>query len=144
MHTDSPENDDCFAIRQAARHISQLYERYLSQADVTSSQFNILATIKRGSKLTMIELAQAMVMDRTTLVRALRPLQRNGLVANEANENGVRRLELTLTENGQARLEEAMVYWRLARDEFQRQFGQQQAAALRDELFRLTREVSKD
>jgi DNA-binding MarR family transcriptional regulator len=144
MHTDSPENDDCFAIRQAARHISQLYERYLSQADVTSSQFNILATIKRGSKLTMIELAQAMVMDRTTLVRALRPLQRNGLVANEANGNGVRRLELTLTENGQARLEEAMVYWRLARDEFQRQFGQQQAAALRDELFRLTREVSKD
>ena len=144
MHTNSPENDDCFAIRQAARHISQLYERYLSQADVTSSQFNILATIKRGSKLTMIELAQAMVIDRTTLVRALRPLQRNGLVANEANGNGVRRLELTLTASGHARLEEAMVYWRLARDEFQRQFGQQQAAALRDELFRLTREVSKD
>jgi len=54
MHTNSPENDDCFAIRQAARHISQLYERYLSQADLTSSQFNILAAINRGSKLTMI------------------------------------------------------------------------------------------
>jgi DNA-binding MarR family transcriptional regulator len=144
MHTNSPENDDCFAIRQAARHMSQLYDRYLSRADVTSSQFNILATIKRGSNLTMIQLAQAMVIDRTTLVRALRPLLRNGLVANEANGNGMRRLQLTLTADGRARLEEAMVHWRAAQDDFQLQFGQQQAAALRNELFRLTREVSKD
>jgi DNA-binding MarR family transcriptional regulator len=137
------ENDDCFAIRQAARHISQLYERYLSQADVTASQFNILAALKRGSKLTMMELAQAMMIDRTTLVRALRPLLRNGLVANEPDERDMRRLQFALTAKGRANLDEAMVHWRAAQEEFQRQFGQRQAAVLRSELFRLTREVSK-
>jgi DNA-binding MarR family transcriptional regulator len=83
MHTNSPENDDCFAIRQAARHISQLYERHLSEAEVTPTQFSILTVLRRGAPLTMLELAQVMVMDRTTLVRALRPLLRNGLIAGE-------------------------------------------------------------
>jgi DNA-binding MarR family transcriptional regulator len=142
MHT-SPENDDCFAIRQAARHISQLYERHLSEAEVTPTQFSILTALRDGASLTMLELAQAMVMDRTTLVRALRPLLRNGLIANEPDEQGARRLQLVLTACGRARLDEAMVHWLAAQDEFERKFGPQQAAMLRRELFRLTRDVSK-
>jgi DNA-binding MarR family transcriptional regulator len=143
MHTKPPENDDCFAIRQAARHISQLYERYLSEANVTPTQFSILAALRYGSNLTMLELAQTMVMDRTTLVRALRPLLRNGLVADEADGQGTRRLQLVLTQTGQARLDQAMAHWHAAQDEFERKFGQQQAAYLRRELFRVTRDVSK-
>jgi DNA-binding MarR family transcriptional regulator len=143
MHTNSPENDDCFAIRQAARHISQLYERHLSEADLTPTQFSILGALRRGANLTMLELAQAMVMDRTTLVRALRPLLRNGLVANEAGGAGTRRLQLGLTASGHARLDRAMAYWLAAQNEFERKFGPQRAASLRRELFRVTREVSK-
>jgi DNA-binding MarR family transcriptional regulator len=142
MHT-SPENDDCFAIRQAARHISQLYERHLSEADVTPTQFSILTALRDGANLTMLELAQAMVMDRTTLVRALRPLLRNGLIANEPDGQGTRRLQLVLTASGYARLDEAMGHWLAAQNEFERKFGPQQAAMLRLELFRLTRDVSK-
>jgi DNA-binding MarR family transcriptional regulator len=143
MHIDTPENDDCFAIRQAARHISQLYERHLSEADVTPTQFSILAALRRGAALTMRELAQAMVMDRTTLVRALRPLLRNGLIADEPDGQGTRRLLLALTRNGHAKLDQAMTYWLAAQQEFECKFGPQQAAMLRCELFRLTREVSK-
>ena len=142
MHT-SPENDDCFAIRQAARHISQLYERHLSEADVTPTQFSILTALRDGANLTMVELAQAMVMDRTTLVRALRPLLRNGLIADEPDGQGTRRLQLVLTACGHARLAEAMGHWLAAQNEFERKFGPQQAAMLRLELFRLTRDVSK-
>ena len=143
MHTQSPENDDCFAVRQAARHISQLYERHLSEADITPTQFSILSALGRGSSLTMVELAQAMVMDRTTLVRVLGRLLRSGFVANEPDGQGKRRLQLVLTRSGHAKLEEAMVRWRAAQDEFERRFGQQQAAYLRRELFRVTRDVSK-
>ena len=91
----------------------------------------------------MVELAQAMVMDRTTLVRVLGRLLRSGLVANEPDGQGKRRLQLVLTSSGHAKLEEAMVRWRAAQDEFERRFGQQQAAYLRRELFRVTRDVSK-
>ncbi|MFM0166764.1 MarR family winged helix-turn-helix transcriptional regulator [Paraburkholderia sediminicola] len=143
MHTQSPENDDCFAVRQAARYISQLYERHLSEADVTPTQFCILRALKKGVSLTMIELATAMLMDRTTLVRALRPLLLNGLVANESEDRGARRLQLILTTDGHAKLVEATVHWSAAQDEFERKFGPQQAAFLRHELFRISRDVSK-
>jgi DNA-binding MarR family transcriptional regulator len=143
MHTQSPENDDCFAVRQAARHISQLYERHLSEADITPTQFSILSALGRGPSLTMVELAQAMVMDRTTLVRVLGRLLRSGLVADEPDGQGKRRLQLILTSTGHAKLQEAMVRWRAAQDEFERKFGHQQAASLRRELFRVTRDVPK-
>jgi len=33
---------NCFATRQAARHVTRLYERHLAGADVTSAQYSIL------------------------------------------------------------------------------------------------------
>lgn len=143
MHSPSPENDDCFAVRQAARHISQLYDRHLSEADITTTQFSILGALGCGSSLTMIKLAQAMVMDRTTLVRALRPLLRDGFVASEPDWRVNRRLQVALTDSGRVKLDEAMMHWRAAQDEFERKFGRHQAALLRRELFRITRDVSR-
>lgn len=143
MHIQSPENDDCFAVRQAARYISQLYERHLSEAGITPTQFSILCALRCRSSLTMMELAQTMVMDRTTLVRILRPLLRNGFVANEQDGRMMRRLQLVLTGSGHSKLHEAMAHWSAAQDEFERKFGYQQAASLRRELLRVTREVSK-
>jgi DNA-binding MarR family transcriptional regulator len=143
MHCQSSQNDDCFAVRQAARRISQLYERHLSEADITPTQFSMLDALARGSSLTMVELAQAMVMDRTTLVRALRPLLHGGFVASEPDGQGKRRLLLALTVSGQTKLDKAMKYWKAAQDEFERKFGHRQAAYLRSELFRITRDVLK-
>jgi DNA-binding MarR family transcriptional regulator len=143
MHSQLPENDDCFAIRQAARHITQLYDRYLSEADITTTQFSILGALGYVSSLTMIELAQAMVMDRTTLVRALRPLLRSGLVASEPSAQGAHRLHLALTDDGRMKLDEAMVHWRAAQDEFESRFGTRQAVFLRRELFRITSDISR-
>ncbi|WP_028227019.1 MarR family winged helix-turn-helix transcriptional regulator [Paraburkholderia ferrariae] len=125
-------------MRQAARHLSQLYERHLSAAGLTPTQFSILGMLGRGPSLTMVELAQALVMERTTLVRALRPLLRSGLVADAAI---TRRRQLTLTPGGEARLAAAGVHWRAAQDEFERRFGPRRAAWLRRELFRVTRAV---
>ena len=71
MHTRHPSHDDCFAVRQAARHISQLYERHLSAVRITPTQFSIVSALARMPEMTMAELAQAMVMERTTLVRVL-------------------------------------------------------------------------
>ena len=143
MHKTSPEHDDCFALRQASRYISQLYERYLSEVEITPTQFSILGALQAGGNLTMIELAQAMVMDRTTLVRALRPLLRGQLVANAPGRRSKGRLQLVLTDGGRVKLVEASAYWRAAQDEFERKFGAGEAAQLRHELFRITRDISK-
>ena len=135
------ETDDCFAVRQAARHISKLYERHLSKVGMTPTQFSILSMLDRNPKATMVQLADALVMDRTTLVRILKPLLRDGLVVAPAEERLNRRLRLTLTEKGHERLEQATAHWHAAQANFELIFGREQAVHLRNELFRITRDV---
>ncbi|MGF6905453.1 DNA-binding MarR family transcriptional regulator [Paraburkholderia sp. GAS348] len=136
------ESDDCFAVRQAARHISRLYERHLSDAGLTPTQFSILCILSREPCLTMIQLAEAMVMDRTTLVRALKPLLRDQLVYDAPEVQGKRRLRVTISARGRERLEVASVHWQIAQASFERSYGSQAAAHLRGELFRITSDVS--
>ncbi|MFJ1209811.1 MarR family winged helix-turn-helix transcriptional regulator [Burkholderia pyrrocinia] len=142
MHSIDLLDDDCFALRQASRHISKLYEHHLSAVDITPTQFSILGTLAVRAGLTMAELAKAMVMDRTTLVRALQPLLRRGLVATPAEGKRRRRLQIVLTAHGSKKLDEAAVHWAAAQASFERDFGSQQAAHLRRELFRMTHDAS--
>jgi DNA-binding MarR family transcriptional regulator len=138
MHLSELHDDDCFALRQASRHISQLYERHLSEAGITPTQFSILRTLSYCPGLTMAELAKAMVMDRTTLVRALKPLLQRGLVVAPSEGQSHQRLRVVLTRGGLTKLDEAAVHWATAQARFERSFGRQQAAHLRNELFRMT------
>jgi DNA-binding MarR family transcriptional regulator len=131
-------DDDCFAIRQAARYVSQLYDRHMAQVGLTITQFSILSRIKRAAPMTMKKLADEMVMERTTLVRALQP-QRVGLLLSRSSEGKSRELALTLTEAGEAKLVAARLRWRAAQEEFERSFGAQRAASLRHELFAMTK-----
>jgi DNA-binding MarR family transcriptional regulator len=128
----------CFALRQAARHVTQIYERHLDQVGLTAAQFTILARLARTPNLTMLDLADAMVMERTTLVRAMKPLQRDGLVVAEAAEHDGRTFLFSLTKQGEATFDQAAIAWRAAQDEFEEKFGPARAKALRAELFNIT------
>src|SRR5262249_50242014 len=72
---------NCLALRQAARHVSQLYDSYLASEGLRTTQFSILAKLDRLGPLSINELAKSMIMDRTTLGRAVRPLQRDRLLS---------------------------------------------------------------
>ncbi|KVM76528.1 MarR family transcriptional regulator [Burkholderia ubonensis] len=120
MHSIDLLDDDCFALRQASRHISKLYEHHLSAVDITPTQFTILGTLVVSDGLTMADLAKAMVMDRTTLVRALQPLLRRGLVATSADRKRQRRLQVVLTAHGSQKLDDAAVHWAAAQASFER------------------------
>ncbi|MBR8332610.1 winged helix-turn-helix transcriptional regulator [Burkholderia ambifaria] len=137
MHTTTLTDDDCFAIRQAARRISQFYERYLSRAGVTPSQYSILALLRERPGLTMATLSAVLVIERTALLRALKPLIGAALVTGRM-EPHCRRQTFALTEHGEARIADAHVHWLAAQQAFEQRFGSTQAARLRDELFRIT------
>src|SRR5665647_2747965 len=72
---------NCLALRQAARHLSQAYDRHLSQTGLRSSQYSILSKLSRLGPMPIGKLADTMVMERTALGRALGPLERDRLVA---------------------------------------------------------------
>src|SRR5262249_58169002 len=86
----------CFRVRQAARRVTQLYDHFLAGAGLRITQYSLLANLRQAGPLTMTELARRMAMDRTTLTRNLRPLQRHGYVAVTVGEDRRRRL-LALT-----------------------------------------------
>jgi DNA-binding MarR family transcriptional regulator len=137
------ESDYCFAARRAARHISQLYEKHLAQAYVTPNQFSILCALNLSDSMTMAELAQAMLLDRTTLVRTLQPLLRESLVDSTQRPGSARALRYAITASGSERVRTASVHWLAAQREFEAQFGELEAGSLRTDLLRMTNHVSR-
>src|SRR5260370_16833702 len=92
-----PEDCNCFAVRSAARHITQLYDQLLAPVGLRVTQFSILSKLKRRGPLTINALADDMVMDRTPLGRNIQPLERDGLIRIETAPSDPRRKELPLT-----------------------------------------------
>src|SRR5262245_2679381 len=127
---------NCLALRQAARHVSQIYDSHLASEGLRGTQYSILSKLNRLGPLSINELAKSMVMDRTTLGRAIRPLERDRLLAIGPGDDG-RTRSLRLTPAGQARLKAAAVKWRQAQQEFEAAFGADDAAALRTTLRRV-------
>ena len=105
-------------MRQAARHVSQIYDTHLASTGIKGTQYSILAKLGRLGPLTINELAKLMVMDRTTLGRAVRPLQRDRLLSIGGGDDGRTRV-LRLTATGEARLKVAAAKWREAQKEFE-------------------------
>ena len=125
---------NCFAVRSAARHVTQLYDQFLAPAGLRTTQFSILAKLDRLGPMTINALAEAMVTDRTTLGRNIKPLQRDGLISIEASASDRRAKELHLTKTGTKRLDEARKAWSEAQRRFEHTFGSKRAANLRDML----------
>jgi DNA-binding MarR family transcriptional regulator len=131
MPTIAPDLCNYLSIRKAARHISQFYDHRLAPAGLRTSQFSILARLRRGGPASINELAAAMVMDRTTMGRNLRPLERDGLIAIGTDPRDRRSRVLSVTPAGEARLDAARPLWAKAQREFEQRFGAGQAEALR-------------
>src|SRR5262245_61227824 len=122
---------NCHALRAAARHITQAYDQFLAPAGLRTSQFSILAKLKRKGPLTINALAEDMVMDRTTLGRNVLPLERDGLIKIQPSVTDGRAKELHLTKAGESRLQAARKGWAAAQARFENTYGARRAADLR-------------
>src|SRR5436309_15137936 len=109
-----PEECNCFAVRSAARHITQLYDQLLAPVGLTFTQFSIVAKLGRRGALTINTLADDMVMDRTTLGRTIQPLDREGLIRIEPAPSDRRAKEIHLTGAVEKRLQAALEAWATA------------------------------
>src|ERR1700704_970376 len=94
---------NCFAVRQAARQVTKLYERHLADAQLTSAQFSILGALGEGGPMTMADLAGVLLMDRTTRLRAMKPLQREDLLKTTSSPEDPRQLVFALSPAGERR-----------------------------------------
>ncbi len=126
-----PDPCNCLAVRQAARHITQFYDQFLAPAGLRTTQFSVLAKLRRLGPMTINTLAKEMVMDRTTLGRNILPLEREGLIAVVRGSSDRRSKELRLTDAGAARLRTAIKGWAQAQRQFEAAFGTKHTLDLR-------------
>jgi DNA-binding MarR family transcriptional regulator len=130
-------NCNCFASRKAARLITKLYEDHLARVGLTSTQFSLLVYVDEIGAVSMKDVVAAMAMERTSVVRALQPLERDGLVAIGPDQQDARRNVVRLTQAGRAKLAEAVPVWQQAQAEFEGRFGAGLAGQLRESLLAL-------
>ncbi len=127
------DNCACFRLRSAARVVTRAYDKALAPTGLRITQFTLLvaASLETGASLTT--LAEHMAMDRTTLSRNLRPLEKRGLLT--ISQEGYRRERtIHLTPEGTRVLTQAKRCWESAQSEIIEQLGEQRWQRLKSEL----------
>lgn len=107
----------CFNLRKAARAITQHYDEALKPSGLRATQFSILGVLARMTPAPLNRLSDALVMDRTTLTRNLRPLVAKGLIVIAADEDDRRRRSVGLTGKGAKALNQALPLWRSVQEQ---------------------------
>lgn len=123
----------CFNFRKASRAVTQLFDTALQPTGLRSTQLVILIAAAVFESLAVSRLAKELVMDRSTLTRNLRPLERRGLVRLVSGAD-VRTRLVELTPAGRVALAAALPYWESAQVRFQEQLGQSRWESLLQSL----------
>ena len=114
--------------------MTRAYEKALRPVGLKATQFTILVAISRVDLAVPIgTLAKALSMDRTTLTRNLRPLEKQGLL--EILPEGYRRARgMVLTRKGRKVLERAIPLWREVQTATVNRIGDDRWTAFRQEM----------
>lgn len=125
MHHDSLSveslNCACNALRKASRAVTRFYDEVMEDTGLSLAQFAVLWNIARREPLPLMDLAHILVMDRTTLYRALKPLEREGWMLLE---DGLGRAKAArLTDKGHEVVRNSRDAWQNAQKRLIERFG---------------------
>jgi DNA-binding MarR family transcriptional regulator len=125
-----------FNFRKTARAITSFYDSAFEESGIRSTQFTILIGIAKTQPTSITALGKLLVIDRTTLTRTLRRLQKDRLIAVSARSK-MRQCFLTLTPKGKQTLARSLPMWRKAHERFVAAIGPEYWGTFRRELERL-------
>ncbi len=117
-----PEDQDLlqecayFDVRRASRALSRFYDDFMRDTPIKGTQFSFLRMIMIEKELTLTTLSRYMLMDRTSVTRALDPLIRDKFVKNRKSEDDGRVRYVSLTKKGCDAVIHAEPYWRKAQE----------------------------
>src|SRR5215471_8160755 len=133
----SEQNCTCFNMRRAARVITQFFDAEVGRRGLRPTQPPILRALQAKDGWTMAELSEWLAMERTTLLRNLRPLQRDGLVRVRGGGRGGH-VELFITEKGRAALARRLPAWRSAQNKVVATLGKERWSRIIRDLEEVT------
>jgi DNA-binding MarR family transcriptional regulator len=117
-----PSTCSCINLRRASRAITRIYDKALAPAELKLTQYSVLANVARSGPLSISKLARILKLDRTTLVRNLKPLETAGFLEN-AEVSDPRERAIRITELGRTLVAKAQPFWILAQKQIEEQLG---------------------
>jgi DNA-binding MarR family transcriptional regulator len=101
----------CISLRKVTRQLTSIYDEALAPFGINISQFSQLRTIRYRQPVSLSDVAGYLELDRSTVGRNTKVLQRMGLVKTLAGDDQ-RESVLALTPEAEKMLEEATPVWR--------------------------------
>ena len=123
----------CFNLRRAARIVTQFYDVEMRRHGIRPTQATILMALNSKEAWSMAELSELLGLERTTLVRNLRPLERDGFVKVAGGGRG-NLVELTITTKGRKQIEKLTPAWESAQSAVVKTLGETRWSAILSDL----------
>jgi DNA-binding MarR family transcriptional regulator len=128
----------CLHAQRAARALARRFDEALRPFGLTNGQFSLMMSLNRPGPASMGSVAALLVMDRTTLTAALKPLERRGFVRIEAAQNDKRSRVMSLTAEGEEALSRAAEVWTQTHAQIEELLGDSDPERLRRDLRRIS------
>lgn len=100
----------CRTVRDAARSMTNAYDKALSPSGLRTTQFTMLSVLAKQSTATVNQLSELLDLDQTTTTRNLRVLEDSGLIMRVAHHDPRVKL-VKLTDKGKQRRQAAAELW---------------------------------
>jgi DNA-binding MarR family transcriptional regulator len=100
-------------LRRASRAVTQHYEQRFRGSGLRATQFTILATVIQTDAIPISKLADLLGVERTTLTRNLRPLERRKFLTLSGDGDG-RVRQVGITPAGEKLARELLPRWKQA------------------------------
>ena len=100
----------CAVLRTASRKTTAIYDAALAPTGVNLAQFSLLRKIQRAAPVSLSELGRLAELDRSTIGRNVKVLQRMGLARVTPGEDQ-REATVTLDEGGLVVLRDGAPLW---------------------------------
>jgi DNA-binding MarR family transcriptional regulator len=120
----------CTSLRQAALAVTQIYDEALEPSGLKITMFRLLRRISDAGEPTISELARIVDLDRSTLGRNLKVLERLGYVQLAGGQDERSKI-VVLTARGKTRFEKGLPLWEKAQRSMQARLGDERAAVFR-------------
>ncbi|MGO4404985.1 MarR family winged helix-turn-helix transcriptional regulator [Bosea sp. RAF48] len=121
----------CTRLKTVTRKIAGLYDAALAPVGINIAQFAILRNVRRHQPVSLTELGRLLELDRSTMGRNIRVVEKMGLVQLGRGEDQ-RELVVSLSAQGEAILEEASPLWETCQQDITGRLGAERLKALNE------------
>lgn len=130
----------CYNLRRASRAVTQVFDAYFEEVGLKSTQFTVLAAVayESAGKPTVTYLANALVLEQSSLSRNLAVLERQGFIRLSPGEDKRERI-VVLTRAGRAAVVRGYPVWKQAQSAISLALDPKELEAQLRSLRRLTK-----